>query len=132
MAKKVGLSLEEAATQPSEARRQDSTGNPWQVQEREPTQRFTQAVHLMDHYLRTDKARREAALRVAQGRGLDGAERAAARRNQDRPISRRRMAPNNHAAVLLRETSFSFREISDITGLNVYDVVGMKLKMRAA
>ena len=132
MAKKAGLSLEEAATLPNEARRQERTENPWQAQEREAAERFAQAVHLMDHYLRTDKARRDAALRVARERGLDGAERAAARRNQDRAVSRRRMAPNKHAAVLLRETSFSFKEIADITGLNIYEVVGMKLKMRAA
>ena len=79
MAKKADLSLEEAVTQSSEVRQQESTENARKAQEDEAAQQFAQAVHLMDHYLRRDKARREAAMRVAQGRGLDGAERAAAR-----------------------------------------------------
>ena len=40
------------------------------------------------------------------------------------------MRPEVHAAVLLRETRLPFREVADITGLDIYDVVGMKLKMR--
>ena len=34
--------------------------------------------------------------------------------------------------MLLRETSLPFEEVARITGLDVYKVVGMKLKMRAA
>ena len=37
-----------------------------------------------------------------------------------------------NAAILLRETSLPFDEVARITGLDVYKVVGMKLKMRAA
>jgi hypothetical protein len=33
---------------------------------------------------------------------------------------------------LLKETSFSFEEIADITGLSVYKVIAMKLKSRDA
>ena len=40
------------------------------------------------------------------------------------------MNPERHAAVLLRETKLPFREVAEITGLDVYKVVGMKLKMR--
>jgi hypothetical protein len=46
-------------------------------------------------------------------------------------VNRRRMNPSRHAATLLRETSLSFREIASITGLDIYAVVGLKLKLRA-
>jgi hypothetical protein len=88
----------------------------------------------MDGYLYNDKARREAALREAQLRGLDAEElRKAVTSSAARSrVSRRRMNPNRHAAALLRETSLSFNEIANITGLDIYDVVGLKLKLRAA
>jgi hypothetical protein len=50
----------------------------------------------------------------------------------ERRSSGRRMNPTRHAAILLKETSLPFNEVARITGLNVYKVVGMKLKMRAA
>lgn len=95
--------------------------------------RFARAVHLMDSYIMNDKARRAEALREAQSRGLDADE---LRRTVTASVlngraSRRRMNPNRHAATLLRETSLSFREIASITGLDIYAVVGLKLKLRA-
>ena len=87
----------------------------------------------MDNFILQDKLRREAALREAQARGLDAEElrRAVASTVTARRANTRRMHPNRHAATLLRETSLSFREIASITGLNIYDVVGLKLKLRA-
>lgn len=94
--------------------------------------RFAQSVHMMDQFLRTDKARRDAAMRAAYKKGLD-AELSRRQSNTRQPrASRARMNPYKHAAVLLRETSLPFKEISRITGLDVYKVVGMKLKMRRA
>lgn len=96
--------------------------------------RFARAMHLMDNYILSDKVRREEALRAAQQRGLDAEELRKAvtasvtRRKSTRP---RRMNPDRHAATLLRETSLSFREIANITGLDIYAVVGLKLKLRA-
>jgi hypothetical protein len=95
--------------------------------------RFARAVHLMDSYIMNDKARRADALREAQSRGLDADElRKAVTASVLRSSNnRRRMNPNRHAATLLRETSLSFREIANITGLDIYAVVGLKLKLRA-
>ena len=42
------------------------------------------------------------------------------------------MEPWQHARLLLTETSLPLREIAEITGLDLYDVVGLKLKLRAA
>ncbi|GAB4377412.1 MAG: hypothetical protein Kow00114_41700 [Kiloniellaceae bacterium] len=96
--------------------------------------RFARAMHLMDNYILSDKARREEALRAAQQRGLDAEElrRAVTASVMQNRVSRRRMNPSRHAATLLRETSLSFREIANITGLDIYAVVGLKLKLRAA
>lgn len=97
--------------------------------------RFARAVHLMDNFILNDKARRAEALRAAQARGLDADElrkAVTASVTQARMnMNRRRMNPDRHAATLLRETSLSFREIASITGLDIYSVVGLKLKLRA-
>jgi len=79
--------------------------------------------------------RREEALRAAQQRGLDAEElrkAVTASVTQRKSTRQRRMNPDRHAATLLRETSLSFREISNITGLDIYAVVGLKLKLRAS
>jgi len=95
--------------------------------------RFARAMHLMDNYILSDKVRREEALRAAQARGLDAEElrKAVTASVTQSRVNRRRMNPNRHAATLLRETSLSFREIANITGLDIYAVVGLKLKLRA-
>ncbi|MEQ9608444.1 MAG: hypothetical protein RLN99_12350 [Kiloniellaceae bacterium] len=97
--------------------------------------RFARAMHLMDNYILSDKVRREEALRAAQQRGLDAEElrkAVTASVTQRKSTRQRRMNPDRHAATLLRETSLSFREISNITGLDIYAVVGLKLKLRAS
>ena len=43
-----------------------------------------------------------------------------------------RANPETHAKILLKETSLSFEEISEITGLDVYKIITMKLKSRSA
>ncbi|HEY9536120.1 MAG TPA: hypothetical protein VIS03_00900, partial [Kiloniellaceae bacterium] len=95
--------------------------------------RFARAVHLMDSFILHDKARREEALRAAQARGLDAEElrKAVTASVTQARVNRRRMNPDRHAAKLLRETSLSFDEIANITGLDIYSVVGLKLKLRA-
>jgi len=130
LAARFGLSLAEAAAgrgapprpEPQPEARRDAA---WRAE-------FARFVHMTDYQIQLDKARRDAALRDALRRGLDAEERKAAARNQtkrSRP-SRVRMDPQRHAHTLLRETSLRFREIAEITGLSVYQVVGMKLKMR--
>jgi hypothetical protein len=72
----------------------------------------------------------------AKERGLDKAENAkkaaqeaASARRQN---SKTRRNPETHTNILLNETSLSFEEISDITGLDVYKIIAMKLKSRNA
>ena len=43
-----------------------------------------------------------------------------------------RRHPVKHAQVLLNETSLPFIEIAQITGLNMYQVVTIKLQLREA
>lgn len=138
MAERKGLTLDEAAA----LRAQAGSEKPQQEAQRPPTEaerefasRFATSTHLMDQEIRREKARREAAMRAAKDRGLDAEERRAEeRRNRqrgtNRSSSKARMNPYRHAAVLLAETSLPFREVANITGLNIYQIVGMKLKMR--
>ena len=71
---------------------------------------------------------------AARQRGLDEDARQAAAPKLAVRMQRsgRRMNPGRHARTLLKETSLPFDEIADITGLDVYQVVGMKLKLRGA
>ncbi|MGD1880498.1 MAG: hypothetical protein ACFB13_23730 [Kiloniellaceae bacterium] len=141
LAERCGLTLEEAAAGDEkqeplrEAPRDDSVMADDLGMDRDARHRFARAAHLMDGYIMTDKMRREAALREAQARGLDAEElrkAVTASVTQRKTMRQRRMNPNRHATMLLRETSLSFREIANITGLDVYAVVGLKLKLRAA
>jgi hypothetical protein len=89
-------------------------------------------MHLTDIAIRFAKQQREAALAEARARGLDAAEEAAARHRRDhvQRTNGRRMNPRDHARILLTETSLRLREIVDITGLDIYQVVGLKLALR--
>jgi len=81
-----------------------------------------------------ERERFRAAWEEARRRGLDREEerprRRAARSFAWR--SRRRLEPVQHATVLLNETHLPFAEIAEITGLDRYTVVGLKLKLRDA
>ena len=140
LAERFGLTLDEAAAggsqeePPPDFQRGDSHFAEDIGFRPESLDRFARAMHLMDSFISDDKARREAALRAAQARGLDGEElrRSIAGTTAKWRPKVRRMNPYRHAATLLRETSLSFREIANITGLNIYQVVGLKLKMRTS
>ena len=88
--------------------------------------------------IREAKRQRDAAVRSAESRGLDGAERKAKEKAKKRSENRiyrtsnksRGRNPETHADILLRETSLPFSEIAAITGLDFYAVVGLKLKQR--
>ena len=82
---------------------------------------------------REDKARWQNAVEKARQRGLvDGDESKVTASQHVRSFSKARRNPLKHAEVLLKETSLHFDEIAEITGLNVYEVVGIKLKLRKA
>jgi len=131
LAKRHGMTLEEASTggpapvvpsNPSMARRDSD-----EVRSRD----VGRAVHMMDNWVANDKARRDAAMAEALERGLDSDQRKrggvqAPRRN----ASKRN--PHSHAQILLKETSLPMMEICSLTGLDIYEVVGMKLKLRTA
>ena len=129
MAARHGMTLDEAASggpPPSVV----VTATPWPTRPRE-TASF---VHLTETFIRSDKKRRDDALREARARGLDAEESrtaAAARPIRLRPRSGGR-SPHAHARVLIRETRLPLGEVAVITGLNIYQVVGLKLKMRVA
>jgi hypothetical protein len=83
-----------------------------------------------------EKKNWQAAMEKAKARGLDKAENAkkAAQEaaNERRHNSKARRNPTTHANILLKETSLSFKEISEITGLDIYKIITMKLKSRSA
>jgi hypothetical protein len=83
-----------------------------------------------------DKSHWERAWREARARGLDEQDEKAKSRAQSKsyqqPRSRRRRNPVEFAGALLRETRMSLQEIADITQLDIYQVAGLKLRMRNA
>lgn len=133
LAEQHGMSLDEAArpTQRQPAVERERAGA---ARDGYTASEFTGYFDITDRNLRADKERHEAALRDAVDRGLDrakreGAEKAARRRA---PRNSAQRSPRNHAQVLIAETAFSLEEIVGLTGLDIYEVVGLKLKMRSA
>ena len=130
LAKRHGMSLEEAATggpAPELPKKLPASHQrPHQMRARD----VGRTVHVMDSWVSNDKARRDAALAEAYERGLDRENR---RRGSVQPPRRNasKRNPHSHARVLLRETSLPLLEICALTGLDIYEVVGLKLKMRA-
>lgn len=82
-----------------------------------------------------DKEQWERAWREAQARGLDDAPKEKPKApppNFTRPRSNRRRNPVVFAQVLLKETGLPLQEIAAITQLDMYQIVGLKLKLRDA
>lgn len=148
LAAKHGMSLEEAAQadQPAQTPReakQKSSESDWADVFTRPRPRRAPNVFYNYESVNVEaileaKRQRDAAVRSAEERGLDDAERKAKKRAEKRAKNQvfRRSGksvgrnPESHADVLLRETSLPFSEISSITGLDFYAVVGLKLKQR--
>lgn len=132
LARRHGMSLQEAAREPR--------GPTRAVQMPQRPRRYTsremaEIIAFSEARLRADKERYERALREAKNRGLDGN----AIKPQVRPASTgaqksspRSRTPHSFARVLLSETTLPLREIVSLTGLDIYRVVGLKLKMRSA
>lgn len=151
LAAKHGMSLEEAAQadQPTQAPVAQSrsgggaSGNNWNdVFTRSRPRRSPEVFYNYEavnvEAIREAKRKREEAIRSAESRGLDGAERKAKEQAKKRSENRifrtsnksRGRNPETHADILLKETSLPFAEIAAITGLDLYSVVGLKLKQR--
>ena len=133
LAAKHGLSLEEAArfqgasAQVSAPRpeRTAGTSDPFGY-----TARATQSDVSHAARVAQEKERWREAVEEARQRGLDKSEKTRAGANRPKRFNRSRRNPTAHATVLLKETRLSLHEIADISGLDIYAVVGVKLKMR--
>ncbi|MCY4502040.1 MAG: hypothetical protein OXE57_10820 [Alphaproteobacteria bacterium] len=124
----------------SEAARSGSEPDP--VREETPFERMrraraaarAQAFRDSERRAEAERERFRAAWEEALRRGLDREEERT--RRQSGPSfmwrSRRRLEPVQHATVLLNETHLPFAEIAEITGLDRYAVIGLKLKLRDA
>lgn len=136
LAKRHGMTLEEAAmrqAQPSAIPSHSAQADRERVREK------AAFVHMTDYQIHVEKQQRDTARREAEARGLDAKEREAAeRRRAARPVrqvrrSTARLAPDKHAWALVRETRLPYDEIARITGLDIYEVLLMKIQvLRAA
>jgi hypothetical protein len=147
LAARHGMTLEEAAARPAVPRGRAASSEtapseadpietgpfetgPFQTEHRWTASDMARFVHLMDWQIHAAKQRREEALREARKRGLD-AEDSAPPPPKSAPRSNRAWRnPRDHARVLLTETSLRLHEIVEITGLDIYQVAGFKLKLQ--
>ena len=137
LAAQHGMTLKEAARDDAPPQPRSAAGYHWRPGTAPWTAAETMAdtmsvINLTEHQLYADKLRREAALKEAFARGLDAGERSASApgRAERRSSFSVRRNPHSHAHVLLAETALPLQEIVSMTGLDIYEVVGMKLKMR--
>ena len=132
IATKYGMSLEEASQwQPGQETNTPVSMRVYRRQRFNTDPRAAQSVAANAAQQREDKARWQTAVDQARQRGLaDGDGKKTTDGHRARNFSKARRNPMKHAEVLLRETSLPFHEIADITGINVYKIVGMKLKLR--
>jgi hypothetical protein len=134
MAARIGLTLAEAAADASARQRPPAATARATPPAPSAAARFTHFFHLSEAQLHADKAQRDASRQAAYERGLDAAERAPPHRPVPafvrRPTAERRMDPFRHARNLLLETALPLREIVRLTGLSIWQVVGLKLKLR--
>lgn len=134
LATKHGLSLDEAARwSPEQAPQQPKYGRAHTGRMSPFDLRANSNVAADTKSHEEDKARWQEAVQTAKTRGLDQ-EKGRSNRQESRPrsSSKSRRNPLTHAEVLLKETSLPCLEIVDITGLDIYTIVGMKLKLRKA
>ncbi len=103
----------------------------WQAAQREAAHRFREA----EARRAADKRQWEQAWHDARARGLDEEPDGKPQRPRQvyqAPRSRRRRNPVEFARTLLLETRLSLQDIADITQLDIYQVAGLKLKLRNA
>lgn len=132
LARRHGMSLQEAAGEP---RAPAPTAQTPQRAHRYTAREMAEIIAFSEARFRADKERYERALREAKERGLDGGVREPAAKpsaSGARTFSQRSRSPQSFAKILLSETTLPLREIVSLTGLDIYRVVGLKLKMRSA
>ncbi len=133
LSKRYGLSLEEAARAGLDGTLQKPKQKPsrpinvWSMG-RHRAGRF---AHLSETSLLAEKKRRDEAIRAAQARGLDADQRRPRQKSaRVFAFSPKKRDPESHAEALISETAIPLGEIAAITGLNIFQIAGMKLKMR--
>ena len=132
LAEQHGMSLDEAAHPAQRLSAVENTQSDV-TKDNLTASKVSNYFDITEKNLRMDKARREAALRDAKARGLDRTKQHHSEKTFHRkpPGKQSQRSPRNHAQVLLSETAFSVEEIVSLTGLNRYEVIGLKLKMRS-
>lgn len=134
---KHGMTLDEAAQRQAALDAERAAPQPTAAEQEWAAKREATARHFREAELRrkADKARWQQAWEEARARGLDeepAQPKARPTPNFQQPRSRRRRNPVAFARTLLTETRLSLQEIADITQLDMYQVVGLKLKLRDA
>lgn len=127
LASRHGLTLEEAATgvTPSQAAKTKDDATKF-------TRDFAAFVHMNDYQIHLEKQRRDQARREAEERGLSSGKTKRQSSPPRRHRSTARMEPHKHAWALVRETKLSYEEIATITGLDIYQVLLMKIQLLRA
>ena len=103
----------------------------WNAAQQEAAARFREA----ELRRAADKTRWQQAWQDARARGLDEEPKPQQQRPRQvyqTPRSRSRRNPVEFARALLQETGLSLQDIADITQLDIYQVAGLKLKLRRA
>ncbi len=100
-------------------------------QESDFARRFHQAFHAHDSQAAAaSRARQQARWAEEEAERRAEQEVRAARAMRFKRRSRRRIPPDDHAKILIRETRLPLPEIARITGLDLNEVVALKLKLR--
>ena len=127
------MSLKEAAGSPPAGRNVNRSSRASYFHDYPFVASYVSNVLNNTHPEASDKARWQSAVKEAQNRGLDRSEQIkTVKEFRQYKFGKTRRHPVKHAQVLLNETSLRFFEIAQITGLNVYQVVTIKLQLREA
>ena len=127
------MSLKEAAGSTSSTRNVPRSSRASNFHDYPYAASYVHNVLKNSHNEALDKARWQSAVKEAQNKGLDWSEqKKTVRELRHHKFGKARRHPVKHAQVLLNETSLPFFEIAQITGLNVYQVVTIKLQLREA
>lgn len=127
------MSLKEAAGSTSSTRNVPRSSRASNFHDYPYVASYVPNVFKNSHDEALDKARWQSAVKEAQNRGLDWSEqKKTVKEFRQYKFGKTRRHPVKHAEVLLNETSLRFFEIAQITGLNIYQVVTIKLQLREA
>ena len=129
IAKKHGMTIKEFEKGASKPKAANS--RPWANKNKQKKENLGSELFKNINNTYHEKERWQRAVNSAKARGLDeNIRKRESTLEKSLKISKNKRPAGKHAEVLLRETSLSFKEITEITGLNIYQVVGIRLKIR--